>query len=864
MEGRLGELKNIFESEIKRRLAERARSPAGELRILLNGFKFYDYNNSGKVNQIEFIKGILRTGLSGFNDSDLRSLFSCYDPNNSGFVDYKNFCNYLYGKESLIPFSNSQNETNISENINSNSPLMEKQKTSINQNNNINNEINQNNQEQQNLNQIQQIPPEKTQVQENMDPSQTKDYLKNLIISLKDQIHTNNGLTYYNFLLELKKNSDENQNVSKENFVSLFKNLGLNISQNDAINLFNLLDISGTGKLTFDDIINLIVDPMNEHRKLSVINKFSKIDIEKQGQVKVSLLKEKYNAKGHPDVLIGKISEEEIYKQFCETLDIYCNIRNINDYINFNQFADYYNGISSSILDENYFQEILNGVWDENINTNNNINNLENIPQQSQMNNINENILQSPNNNSYNNNQQNRRFGRKKVNYNDSNFCTEDIGINSLFLGESKNVLPKSFGLKSLKRYRQNFNPQNLNNNYNTNNMNQNNNINSPYKTNNNQYQTNNINNQLQNNNYNKTPISYSQSNQINQSNIKERKSNNNNYENMNNFNNFMNNDRKNRLNFNFNPITNEYTPIKSMNKNQNNQNYNINSNNSIINNTDFNSTNNTLNTQNNDNQMKEIIINSLNKFKSALISKGCHTLFSFQRKLSFYGINHKGLISFDNLLSAAHTYSINLSQDELNLVFDLFDKEKTGYINYNELIQTIIGPISSNRQLIVQKLYNNFKKDNNGKVSINDIKSLFNPKRHPEVMNGKKNEEEIFGEFLDNIESYREYLENLRGTYDNSLNLEDFINFYNEVGVATEDDKMFEDLVNNCWNFNNSMINNNLQRNISGVSSINDIGFGGDKYKNNSRYRYRNNANNDSVGNLLRAGSEIISNKGF
>ena len=54
----------------------------------------------------------------------------------------------------------------------------------------------------------------------------------------------------------------------------------------------------------------------------------------------------------------------------------------IKDVINYKQFLEYYNGISSSILDENYFIDILNGVWDEDNNINmNNINMNTNIQQ---------------------------------------------------------------------------------------------------------------------------------------------------------------------------------------------------------------------------------------------------------------------------------------------------------------------------------------------------------------------------------------------------------------------------------------------------------------------------------------------------
>ena len=251
------ELKKIFENEIKRKLSERARFPADEFRILMNGFKFYDYTDSGKLNQTEFVKGILRTGLSGFNESDIRALFNSYDLNNTGYIDYKNFCNYLYGREPLNPQNNSsQNEKDNSSNINgninnNNNQINQKQKTPINLNQrqktplnnpninitNNNNNINQNLPESQNSQNLKQIESEHNQQ------------------NLKEQVHTGNGLMYYSLLFELKNSSDQNQNVSLENFVNAFKTIGLNIPENDIVNFFNLLDFSGTGKISIEDII---------------------------------------------------------------------------------------------------------------------------------------------------------------------------------------------------------------------------------------------------------------------------------------------------------------------------------------------------------------------------------------------------------------------------------------------------------------------------------------------------------------------------------------------------------------------------------------------------------------------------------
>ena len=300
-QNQMDELQKIFEHEIKRKLAERARSSADEYRILMNGFKFYDYAYTGRVNETEFVKSILRTGLSGFNDSDIRSLFKSYDKNNSGQIDYKNYCGYLCGREELKPLPGQQNENanesqnpnaniEVNNNASNNEPqLIQKQKTPIQtprktplipKDNN-----NQMNQEQQ----IRQKPIETTQPpipekeKENIDTSQqAKEYFKKLVNSLKEQINTNNGITYYTFLYELKNGCDENNTLNIDTLFNAFKSIGLNIPQNDINNFFNLLDFSGTGKIALDDIINTIVDPILDHRKYYIVNKFAKFDTEKK------------------------------------------------------------------------------------------------------------------------------------------------------------------------------------------------------------------------------------------------------------------------------------------------------------------------------------------------------------------------------------------------------------------------------------------------------------------------------------------------------------------------------------------------------------------------------------------------------
>ena len=99
----LMELQQIFEYELKRKLAQKCITKNEELRFLLNSFKFYDYHSSLIIDKNKWIKGVLKTGLCGFNINDLSDVFDKYDINKTGFINYKNFCYYIYGNEKQIP-----------------------------------------------------------------------------------------------------------------------------------------------------------------------------------------------------------------------------------------------------------------------------------------------------------------------------------------------------------------------------------------------------------------------------------------------------------------------------------------------------------------------------------------------------------------------------------------------------------------------------------------------------------------------------------------------------------------------------------------------------------------------------------------
>ena len=125
------------------------------------------------------------------------------------------------------------------------------------------------------------------------------------------------------------------------------------------------------------------------------------------------------------------------------------------------------------------------------------------------------------------------------------------------------------------------------------------------------------------------------------------------------------------------------------------------------------------------------------------------------------------------------------------NKIFDIFDTQKKGIINYNELINTVLGKMNDFRRQIVQKAFEKLDKENKGKICYDVIRDNYNADKHPEVLNGKRTKQEILARFIDMVEYHFNLLNNNKNN--NEANQEEFEEFYNYISVFIDNDKYFE-----------------------------------------------------------------------
>jgi len=64
----------------------------------MKAFKYFDLNNNGVVEPEEFAKAIEKIGIMIPTKQDLDALFSIYDTDRTGDLDYKEFSTSIFGR----------------------------------------------------------------------------------------------------------------------------------------------------------------------------------------------------------------------------------------------------------------------------------------------------------------------------------------------------------------------------------------------------------------------------------------------------------------------------------------------------------------------------------------------------------------------------------------------------------------------------------------------------------------------------------------------------------------------------------------------------------------------------------------------
>lgn len=101
----------------------------------------------------------------------------------------------------------------------------------------------------------------------------------------------------------------------------------------------------------------------------------------------------------------------------------------------------------------------------------------------------------------------------------------------------------------------------------------------------------------------------------------------------------------------------------------------------------------------------------------------------------------------------ALKDFRIPIQERDIDRLFNVFDRDRSGRIDYDEFLRGVRGEMNHFRRNICEKAFKIMDKDKSGVLNLEDIKGVYNAKKHPDVIQGKRTEDDVLGEFLDTFE---------------------------------------------------------------------------------------------------------------
>ena len=360
-------LKNSFEKELKNKLLMKTVGNQSEEMVLLKAFKYFDLSNTNLSDKQTFIKTVMKIGITGFTEQNISSIFDFYDTENIGKINYKDFIGMLYNNPSIMDNPEKLKQTQIKKQDYPYAPTPSQSRHEEQQND-------------QNFNSQQQ--------QGNMPRNQNLDNLKrnsenknvsvdNIIETIRNKVKRR-GIRC---LISLENNfraldDDNSQTVNFDAFEKTSEDFRFGISFDELQKLFTFFDKEGNGRIDYDEFIRIIRGQMSNSRKSLIEEIFSTFEPDQDGFVHIKKVTQLFNPENHPDVLTGKKSPEEVYQEFLDTFDgnhTYLNgDEALYGNVDIDEFCDYYDSISMMIEKDSDFENMVRGVWLDEVNNYNN------------------------------------------------------------------------------------------------------------------------------------------------------------------------------------------------------------------------------------------------------------------------------------------------------------------------------------------------------------------------------------------------------------------------------------------------------------------------------------------------------------
>ena len=150
--------------------------------------------------------------------------------------------------------------------------------------------------------------------------------------------------------------------LSKGQLLQALKTFHVSLSPEEFQAVWDLsAGMDAGGKVSYEQFRRLLLGGLPDRRRAVIRQVLVKLDANKTGDIQMWQMKKFFTSRRHPDVLGGKLTEEECYSEF---FSAFANDKfKTPDVISYAELEDYYEFISQTVPHDATFESILKNCW---------------------------------------------------------------------------------------------------------------------------------------------------------------------------------------------------------------------------------------------------------------------------------------------------------------------------------------------------------------------------------------------------------------------------------------------------------------------------------------------------------------------
>eukprot|EP00746_Dinoflagellata_sp_MGD_P139512 gnl/MRDRNA2_/MRDRNA2_72957_c0_seq1.p1 gnl/MRDRNA2_/MRDRNA2_72957_c0~~gnl/MRDRNA2_/MRDRNA2_72957_c0_seq1.p1 ORF type:complete len:560 (+),score=109.33 gnl/MRDRNA2_/MRDRNA2_72957_c0_seq1:66-1745(+) len=135
----------------------------------------------------------------------------------------------------------------------------------------------------------------------------------------------------------------------------------------------------------------------------------------------------------------------------------------------------------------------------------------------------------------------------------------------------------------------------------------------------------------------------------------------------------------------------------------------------------------------------------------------------------------------------------ITLSRENQRDLFNAYDTDGCGEIQYEEFLLQVRGEMNNRRKRILRWVFDKVDKDKSGVVDMNDVLDSYNADAHPDVQAKRLKPIQQMKKFIRDFD--------VGGIPDGKVTLKEFEDYYAALSAGIDTDQQFEQIMKSSWN---------------------------------------------------------------